>query len=68
MPANARTSKTNKSTGEDFSAVHMDCCRLCMRRRNGMAGWIPNGNKSPSMTPSDQAADCENKALASGPE
>ncbi|GBM33242.1 hypothetical protein AVEN_91640-1 [Araneus ventricosus] len=58
MSVYAQTSMDSEPTDGDIDIITVprSFCRLCkcMRRGNGVAGWIPNDNKSPSMTSSNQ--------------
>ncbi|GBM41430.1 hypothetical protein AVEN_129624-1 [Araneus ventricosus] len=63
MSANARTSKGSESTDEDLSTVLVICCRLRTLRADGATGRIPNVNRFPSTTSSNQVSNRGDKAL-----
>ncbi|GBM65794.1 hypothetical protein AVEN_196103-1 [Araneus ventricosus] len=57
MSVDARISKKASRRKGSISTLPTGCCRMRMRRGNGAACWIPNDNKSPSMTSRNQDTD-----------
>ncbi|GBM30306.1 hypothetical protein AVEN_52708-1 [Araneus ventricosus] len=67
LSVKVQTSKIIESKDGDLSTALKTIGRLFMRRENGAAGLIPNGNKSPSTTSSNQKMDATDQATDDQP-